>query len=147
MSLTAVIDALEAVALAEFPLEDDAGVSVYRWWEPGMHLPALWHWLTEDSSSSPTPDGCRVEDTYRITVSIAVAPARNAGEDAEALEVLADRLAPVLDNALAGRHFAGSKRARRTGMRMELERLGDTQALAIAFPLELVLESPLDPST
>lgn len=142
IGLTAALDALEELANGiEWPAEN-LEPNVYRWWEPNMRLPALWHWLTPSSTSSP--DTCTVQDAVRVTVSIGVRPSANTGEDAERLEEYADAYVPAIDSALAAaRTFGGPqlRRASRTGLGpMVSEKLGDATILAIEIPLELVLE-------
>lgn len=125
----------EALALAH---PDAAVINPYRWFQPTMHLPAIWHWLMP--SSTEDVDMCAVVDTARIVVSLATSPAADAGEDMLAVEVLADAYLPLLDTRRLDGSASplGAKRVRRTGFAMVSDR--DLSALVLEASLELELE-------
>lgn len=145
IGLTEALDSLEALANAVQTPPAILELNVYRWWEPNMRMPAVWHWLTP--SGTRYPDTCKVADDVRLTVSIGVRPTASTGEDAQRLEQYADAYVPALDTALNDpRTFGGPqlKRARRVGLGpMVSEKLGDSTVLAIEIPLELTLEHTL----
>lgn len=137
--LTRLLDALELLA---HELEAPLGLNVYRWWEPGMRLPALWHWL-EPSSAERQPT-CAIRDTLRITTSLAALPAAHTGEDMLGVEELADAYVALIDPTLETvRNFGGTHSARRLGLRLAEARLGETTAIALEVPLELAIDRPI----
>lgn len=145
MNLTGTMDALEALGNAvEWP--GDLPPNVYRWWEPSMRLPALYHWMTPGSTERP--DDCTVRDTLRITVSIAPLPSSTSGEDATTLEELGDAYVAAVDAALATRDALGPVRtgsgvSKRLGLGLATDKLGDTNVLVLEIPLELALDSTI----
>lgn len=145
MNLTALMDALEAFIGEDGPVEwPEPAPHAYRWWEPSMRLPAVYHWMVPGSTREP--DVCTVEDTLRITVSIAARPGASSGEDATNLEAYADAYVAAIDATLKTRGGLPIASGRRLGLGLATDRLGDTTVLVLEIPLELTLESNVNPA-
>lgn len=129
----------ELVDLAENAAWSPA-LTVYRWWEPHMQTPCLWHEITGESRAERR-DQCSVLDTVRLDVVIVGPPRPQHGEDLLDAETYCDIARPLYDLALAGRPCLGgaAERGRRIGLRTGTERLGDEAHVTFVLPLEITL--------
>ena len=129
----------ELMVIAGKLQEQHPELHTYRWWQPDMKLPCLYHWLTPSSTSRA--DLATEVDVARITAAIAVLPAATVALDAKRLEALFDDAADLYADELLSRNRPlGQKRAKRTGLQMVSDKWGDTDVLL----LELQIEAHLD---
>lgn len=122
-------------------------LNVYRWWRPDMTLPAVYNWLTPATTEPPDRPACRVVDLARITVCIAVDPTAVAGEGdmLEVEEYLLLATAAIDPLVYADEPFGQRIRARRQGFQTVNDELGGVPILVLELPLEVYVESDLDP--
>lgn len=140
MSLAAVMDAL--VALEETAVGSAAPtpiLNVYRWWQPNMSLPAVWHWLSPGRTEHESL--CTIEDLLNIDVVVGVDPRRHAGKDMVALEEALEAIREPLDSSLYSRSplggVTGGQRAKRNGMRTQIETVSQLGVLCLVLPIEV----------
>lgn len=137
---------LEQTMTALVTLEEQAlagQLNVYRWWQPNIVLPAVWHWLSPGDTR--TPDTCSVQDLVRIDVTIGVDPRVHAGHDMVALERAMETVRVALDAELYSRRPLGLQHARRLGMRTQIEDIAGLGVLSIVLPIEARLEHTHQP--
>lgn len=127
-------DLLDQIAVA---LNGDP--HVYRWWEPGMALPAAYMWI---GTTSPTKaiDYCTVKDEVRLTLCVMLRPGKHEGDDMLAAETVLDKALPIVDRKL--RELSSERqiraRANREGFRLTIDTPsgdGSEKALVVEIPL------------
>lgn len=137
MSTWKLREAMDAL----FALEQtvDERLHAYRWWQPGMHLPAISNVMLP-SSTAEQIDPCTMRDTVRIGARIALLPAAHHEQDMAQLEDYADRFREVVDPVIGK---LGPRNAKRTGMQVINQSLGDAEVLTVEFGIEFWLDQPL----
>lgn len=114
---------------------------LYRWWEPGMALPATYMWI---GTTSPTQaiDFCTVKDEVRLTLCVMLRPAKHEGEDMLAAETVLDAALPIVDRELRDLSSARQikSRANREGFRLTLDSPGGDgteKCLVVEIPVRI----------
>lgn len=112
---------------------------VYRWWEPGMTLPACYLWI---GTTSPTRaiDFCTVKDEVRLTLSVMLRPGKHEGDDMLEAETVLDFALPIVDRGL--RELSSrpqiKARANREGFRLSTDSPsgdGSEKTLVVEIPI------------
>lgn len=124
---------------------------VYRWWEPGMSLPAAFMWI---GTTSPTEaiDYCTVKDRVRLTLTIMLRPGAHEGEDMLAAETVLDTALPIVDTVLRDLSSARQikSRANREGFRLATDSPSGDQSektLVVEIPIVIPWNRHVEAST
>lgn len=134
-TFTALIGALVDV-LDDVNEATGGHMHVQRWGSAEAHLhPAAW--LAMTASTTKDPDSCSVTDELPITLNFSVKPRPEGGSDLVDIETLVDAAVPLVDKAMRSPRDLGVQVAKRTGLAVTVERLGDAQTTVLTLPLHI----------
>lgn len=130
---------IDATADALEQLDPTKRPHTYRWWEPGMSLPAAYLWL-EPTTETRVIDTCTVRDDVRLVLCFATRPTEHEGADMLSVEQVIDTALPIIDTALRAlaRQPGVNARPNRAGFRVVTDRMagqGSEGPLVVEVPV------------